>query len=157
MEVFNHICSHYKSSNSLPPLRIYITGGAGTRKTFLTTTIIEWLRLCTSQHAGVDPIILTAPTGTATRNIRGLTLHSALHLPVQHGREPAFTKLSSKSLRRLRQLFGHCHTLLIEEISMVSSRLLLYIDRRLREIQDNNKPYRNMNIITVGNFGNFAD
>lgn len=81
--------------------------------------------------------MVCAPTGTAAKHINGKTLHSALHLPVQHGNQPELTQLSSKSLKKLRLEFSSKHTIIIDEMSMVSSNMLEYIHRILCSIKDN--------------------
>lgn len=149
--IMNYVMSHYNKP-SQSPLRLFITGGGGVGKSYLTKVIIEWLRLCHSLQSGQDPVVVTAPTGTAACAIKGSTLHSTLVLPVQHGKEPEFLKASAKTLKRLRDVFCRVHTIIIDEISMVSSRLLSYVDRRLREIKDNNEPFGGLNMIVIGDF-----
>ncbi|CAG2229030.1 unnamed protein product [Mytilus edulis] len=36
-------------------------------------------------HSGSDPVCVCAPTGIASYHIKGMAIHSALKLPVQHG------------------------------------------------------------------------
>ena len=57
-----------------------------------------------------DPIdiALTAPTGLATRNISGQTLHSAFMFSVEHhGKTAKYTELSSSRLQRVRREFDN--------------------------------------------------
>lgn len=75
-----------------------------------------------------------------------MTLHRALPLPVQHGKQANFTHVSSRALATLRKLFTSVHTILIDEISMVSS--FVYIHRRLCSIFDND--FGDLNVILVG-------
>lgn len=96
--------------------------------------------------------MVCASTGTAARNILGITIHSALYLPVQHGNEPKFYELSGKSLKKLRSIYSYVHTLIIDEISMVSAQTFEYIHRRLTSSKDNNKPFGNVNVIVIGDF-----
>lgn len=96
--------------------------------------------------------MVCAPTGTAAKNINGKTLHSALHLPVQHGNQPELTQLSSKSLKKTQIRIASKHTLIIDEISMVSSNMLEFIHRRLCSIKDTDVLFGGMNIIAVGDF-----
>ena len=60
--------------------------------------------------------------------------------------------MSCPSLKLVRALFSGFRTLVIDEISMVSSSAFLYIDRRLCEIFDNNLPFGNLNVIAIGDF-----
>ena len=49
--------------------------------------------------------MLMAPTGVAAFNIRGLTIHKALNLPVEHGKRTAYRKLVSERLHGMRRLW----------------------------------------------------
>ena len=78
--------------------------------------------------------MLVAPTGVAAFNIGGLTIHYAFWLPVEHGNFTRYTKLSAEKLHQLRLLCKDVHTLIIDEISMVSYETLRFIHQRLTEI-----------------------
>ncbi len=80
--IIQFVQKHYARTNHMP-LRLFITGGAGVGKTFLTRLIIAYLQLQTSTLHGVNPVRICAPTGTAARNIQGQTIHSLLAIPVQ--------------------------------------------------------------------------
>ena len=79
--------------------------------------------------------MLVAPTGVAAFNIGGLTIHYAFRLPVEHGNLTRYTKLSAERLHQLRLLLKDVHTLIIDEISMVSYVTLGLIHQRLTEIK----------------------
>ena len=154
-KVMNFIKAHFQSIQSkdnLDPIHIFITGGGGVGKSFLIRIMIEWLRRCTVNIVGIDPVVVCAPTGTAAKNINGRTLHSTLRLPVQHGKEPSYTELSALTLKKLRHNFQHIHTIIIDEISMVSAKTLEYIHRRLCAIKNSDKPFGGLNVIAVGDF-----
>jgi len=88
---------------------------------------------------------LTAPTGTAVFNIRGLTLHSALLL---HGLYS--TKLSADTLNTLRSCIGNLTVLVIDEISMVGANMLIVIDLRLRQITSRNERFGGISVMCFG-------
>ena len=55
---------------------------------FLVNVITEYLkRALTHPGQSLDepPILVTASTGTAATGIKGITLHSAFHLPIKTG------------------------------------------------------------------------
>ena len=143
---------HYMNLNQSEKLHLYCTGGAGTGKSFLLQTIVEWLRLCHSAQPETECVIVCAPTGVAARNVKGYTLHNIFKLPVQHGYEPDFHELPSYTLKKLRQLFFNVHTVIIDEISMVSTKYLHYIHQRLCSIANTDSPFGNYNIILFGDF-----
>ena len=94
------------------------------------------------------PVKVCAPTGTAARNIKGRTIHSLLKIPVT--RYNNYVPLHPQALQVLRVEFHGVHTLVIDEISMVSDMMLTIISRRLAEIFDNNSPFGGINVIVVG-------
>ena len=81
------------------PFRMLITGGAGTGKGHVKSIIKELLERA---HIGTgNACILMAPTGFATFNIGGLTIHWA---PVEHGSSTTYRKLGAV---RLKELYNH--------------------------------------------------
>ena len=65
-------------------MRLFVTGGAGTGKSFLIAALHE---LGVRAHLGIVmsqvAVRLAAPTGVAASNIGGSTLHHMLSLPVE--------------------------------------------------------------------------
>ena len=62
---------------------LYMAGGAGVGKSLLIRTLYEGLVRYLISKVAVTPdsekALLTAPTGKAAFNIRGMTLHSAFN------------------------------------------------------------------------------
>lgn len=77
---------------------------------------------------------MTAPTGIKAYNIRGLTLHRLLQLPVEHGGIANYKELSPAGFKQIRQTLKDVDLIIIDEISMVSNVMLMYIHLRLTEI-----------------------
>ena len=85
------------------PLRLFITGGAGTGKSHVISVVHEHF-----EHAQIGDgcaCMLMAPTGVAAFNIGGLTIHKA---PVELGKRTAYRKLASERLHGTRRLWK-CH------------------------------------------------
>ena len=140
--------------DTLPrPLRLFITGGAGTGKSHVISVIREHLE---RTHLGAGSrCILMAPTGVAAFNIGGLTIHRALNLPVEHGRSTRYRKLSADKLDQLRRDWRNVDTVVIDEISMVSYQTLCFVHRRLTEIKGTDDVvtlFGGLNVIAVGDF-----
>ena len=96
-----------------------------------------------------------APSGVAAFNIGGLTIHHAFRLPVEHDNLTKYTKLRAERLHQLRLLCKDVHTIIIDEISMVSYETLGFIHQRLTEIKgtdDTEEYFGGLNIIAVGDF-----
>ena len=119
-----------------PPLYLFITGGAGTGKSHLIKTITASVSktLCYGNSCIEKPnLLLLAPTGVAAVNINGTTIHSALGISIE-SRGLTLQKLSDTRRCKLRQDLSDVKALIIDEVSMVSNKLLLYVHQRLIEI-----------------------
>ena len=84
--------------------------------------------------------------------MNGQTIHSALKIPVQHSYGFDEVELSSRTLNSLRSDLKDIHTIIIDEISMVSSKMLDCVNLRLQTIFDNTLPFAGLNVILVGDF-----
>ena len=91
--VYTTVQQHYEAIDP-PPLRIIVSGTAGTGKSYL----IHCLRLFLRQH-----VCIAAPTGVAAFNVDGHTLHSLLSLPVRGD----FKDLEGERLTKLQDSFKH--------------------------------------------------
>ncbi|VDI50596.1 Hypothetical predicted protein, partial [Mytilus galloprovincialis] len=136
------------------PFRIFINGGAGTGKSHLIKCLFyEMTKILSPYSANPDDIVvlLTAPTATAAFNIGGTTLHQAFSLP--QSLPFPYIYLRDDSVNKLRSKLQNLSILIIDEISMVGQRSLLYVNERLRQIkQSGNAPFGNICVIAVGDF-----
>jgi len=139
-----------------PLLYLFITGGAGTGKSHLIKTITASVSkaLCYGSSCIEKPnMLLLAPTEVATVNIDGTTIHSALGIFVE-SRGLTLHKLSDKRRCKLRQELSNVKAIIIDEILMVSNKLLLYVHQKLIEIfgcvYDFSKLFAGLTIILVG-------
>eukprot|EP00111_Clytia_hemisphaerica_P014066 TCONS_00041399-protein len=91
--------------------------------------------------------MLLAPTGVAAINIDGTTIHTGLGIPCKN-----FIPLSDKQRTNLRLKLQEVSVIFIDEISMVSPKLLLQIHQRLCEIfgVSDRIPFANKTIIVSG-------
>lgn len=121
---------------------MFITGKAGTGKSFL----LEVFERSTKKQ-----LIKLAPTGIAAINIGGATLHSTFGYANPENLQvdeisPATVKLKSEKQMILRQV----DTIVIDEISMVRADTFDKIDRILRVINRNDKPFGGKQMIVFG-------
>lgn len=117
----------------LQPIRIFLTGGGGVGKSHLIKCIYNCLsKLLAYKSDELDKprVIKLAPTGIAAINIDGTTIHTGLSL------RPTGTYMSMSDKQRtfVRNKLMHVKFIIIDEISMVSPKLLLNVHRRLCEI-----------------------
>ena len=128
---------------------MFVSGPGGTGKSFLIETLVTWNKIQRDKN-----IAVTAPTGIAAYNIQGLTIHRLLQLPVEQGCTAKYKELSDKALKQIRQTLANVDLIIIDEISMVSNVMLMYIHLRLSEIFDTSKSddgwFGKINIIVFG-------
>ncbi|VDI36706.1 Hypothetical predicted protein [Mytilus galloprovincialis] len=136
------------------PFRVFINGGAGTGKSHLIKCLhYEITKILSPHSANPDDtvVLLTAPTATAAFNIGGTTLHQAFSL--SKSLPLPYVYLRDDALNKLRSMLQNLRILIIDEISMVGQRLLVYISERLRQIkQSGNASFGNVCVIAVGDF-----
>jgi ATP-dependent DNA helicase PIF1 len=88
-------------------LCLTVIGVAGTGKSYLINAIRNLLR---------SKCAVTATTGKASYNIRGITIHSLLKLPIgSRGRK----YLTGQSLSRLQENLNGVEYIIIDEYSML--------------------------------------
>ena len=145
------IVKSMKHSNPIPDApKIMVHGGAGAGKSCVINIVKQWVHLIL-QTSGDNPdcpyILVTAPTGTAAANVRGMTLHSAFGFTF--GNE--HYSLSDKKRDEMRTRLKYLRFVIIDEISMVKADLLYQLDMRLKEItQKPDKIFGGVGIFAFG-------
>ena len=112
-----YVCDHFKMQDRATPLRLIISGTAGTGKSYL----IRCLKLLLAGE-----LCVTAPTGVAAFNVDGYTLHSLLI-------KGDFKQLEGNRLQTIQQFMTSIRYLIIDEMSMVGRKMFGQVDRRLRQ------------------------
>ena len=147
-EIFVHINQWIRTKSE--PIRIFLSGGAGTGKSVLIRALYQSLHRYLIINAVDDldhiRVLRCAPTGAAAFNVEGLTLHHAFDIPVQQKFQP----LIAEKANTLSNKYKHLSVLIIDEISLVSNMLFTQIDRRLQQIKRNTNPFGNIHILLVG-------
>ncbi|MEO2221042.1 MAG: AAA family ATPase, partial [Nitrosopumilus sp.] len=137
------------------PLHLFVTGNAGTGKSFLLNLLHNHLtKLYSYKNPGKVKVLKLAPTGVAAIKINGQTFYSALSIPCKC-KPNVLPQLSSKKRDELRHRFSELQVIMIDEISMVSQQDLEFISQRLNEIF-NCPPlstiFANLTVIASGDF-----
>lgn len=124
----------------------FVSGKAGTGKTFVLERIVEQL-----QKKGKS-VAITAPTGVAAHNAGGRTLHSFFGLP--YGKDYVYTPgthVTSK-LKGIDKgkIIRNLDVVIIDEISMVRCDVLDMLDSLLRDLKQDQRPFGGMQYIFFG-------
>lgn len=77
-------------------------------------------------------LLIAAPTGAATTNIRGAIIHKALSID---------ECVQSKKRHMAKYLWQNCSALILDGISMVSLKLLLTVDAQLSQAKSKTDNY----------------
>lgn len=121
----------------------FITGAAGTGKTFLLN---QFIRLAKSEGKFVSR---TATTGLAATHIGGATIHSWSGIGVQDYLPNNFFDQLSKGRR---EIIEKTDILVIDEISMLHDYRFDMIDKICRGIRKSDKPFGGIQVVMSGDF-----
>ncbi len=123
----------------------YITGPAGSGKTYLLNQYINYLK----EH-NVD-VGITASTGIAATHMQGVTIHSWTGIGIK-------SNLSDREIENLIEKnylwrrMNNAKVLIIDEVSMLHDFRLDLVNRVLQVFKNNNKPFGGIQIILCGDF-----
>lgn len=123
----------------------FITGPAGSGKTFLLNRYINWLK-----SAGAS-VAVCASTGIAATHLDGITIHSWTGMGVRD----SISKSELKDLLKrsyLRRRFSRAQVLIIDEISMLGAAQLDLADLLFRQFKQIDLPFGGVQAILCGDF-----
>ena len=138
-----------KQSDALDILKmghnVFLTGFAGSGKTFLLNEYIAFLRK-NDVEVGV-----TASTGIAATHMEGRTIHSWAGMGISaEMTKPEIKKVLRKS--HIKKRIASTRVLIIDEISMLGHRQLDLVDAICRLGKKQDVPFGGMQIILSGDF-----
>ena len=124
---------------------VFLTGQAGSGKTYVINQYIQWLWSC-----GVE-VAITASTGIAATHIGGVTIHSRSGIGIKdHLTDHDMELLQQKE--RLHKNIIKAKVLIIDEISMLSANTIDMVDRVVQMIRRDGRPFGGLQVIFVGDF-----
>ncbi len=124
---------------------VFLTGPAGSGKTYLLNQFIRWLK----QHK--KKVAVTASTGIAATHLGGITIHSWSGI----GINDQFNDWQLDTLLQNQKLYYRLtktDVLIIDEISMLDAMRLDLVDRVLRTIRKNSAAFGGMQVVLCGDF-----
>ncbi|RUM69976.1 MAG: helicase [Sulfurovum sp.] len=124
---------------------VFITGSAGTGKTYLLNLYTQYLK-----ERRVYPTIV-APTGIAASHLGGQTIHSFFALGIRESIDEGYVE-SLMEKKYLKTRFSKLKLLIIDEISMVSPALFSSMDLVLRGFKGLDAPFGGVQVIISGDF-----
>ncbi|MDF1877177.1 AAA family ATPase [Sulfurimonas sp. SAG-AH-194-L11] len=124
---------------------VFITGSAGTGKTYLLNKFTFYLK-----SRKVIPTIV-APTGIAASHLRGQTIHSYFSLGIRSEIDDDYID-SLLEKKYLQKRFAQLKVLIIDEISMVSPEIFSSIDKILQAFKSNSLAFGGVQTILSGDF-----
>jgi len=124
---------------------VFLTGSAGSGKTFLLAKYIDFLR---SKNIEVG---VTASTGIAATHLEGVTIHSWSGIGIKNYLDrDDLKKITEK--KYLRHKFDQTKVLIIDEISMLHYFRLDMVDQVCQTFKKNSLPFGGLQIILCGDF-----
>ena len=156
----NHYYQH-KSKNcsceKLEPIRLFVSGFGGSGKSHLIRTLMAYQYIRSEIKKDPCHLLLGAPTGIASHNIGGMTLHSMWNLPVDHsnGRKNSaqeYRRLKPDQVNIMRANYAHTCGMIVDEVSMISNQMLMAINMRMNEVLGSKDPvpFGGMPVIVFG-------
>ena len=126
----------------------FVTGRAGCGK---TTLIKRFKEKCEDKN-----IVVLAPTALTAINSGGQTIHSFFKLHPSLFRQKHNPSKFNKLNHNKKKLIESLDVLIIDEISMVRSDVFDAIDRRLKDVRNNDLPFGGVQMILVGDLRQIA-
>ncbi|GFX26166.1 ATP-dependent DNA helicase [Trichonephila clavipes] len=128
-------------------LRLRDESPAGCGKTFAIKLLMEIYNRYTNNDGYCHAYITCASTVKAAVAISGTTVHAALKISLSR-----LIPLHSETAQQCRTLFKYIKVIIIDEISMmISAKLLLKVDSRLKQINENfQSNFGGLDIILIG-------
>lgn len=126
-------------------VNIYLTGSAGSGKTYLLNQYISYLQ----DHD--IAVAITASTGIAATHMNGMTIHGWSGIGVRSFMgEKELEQLEEK--KYLWKRFEKARVLIIDEVSMLHGFQLDMIEKVCRKFKRNSSPFGGLQIILSGDF-----
>jgi len=136
----NNLHLYNADTPAVKPLRLFVSGVAGTGKSFLIQALslaVDELYAQRSESGDFTEscVVRMGPTGVCASSINGSTIHSVLKISIQKNA----CELEQKGLRdhdvlAMREVFGRKKLFMLDELSMVSNVTFAKIDHRLNQI-----------------------
>ena len=124
---------------------VFLTGKAGSGKTYILNQYIRWLR------ANEVSVAITASTGIAATHIGGTTIHSRSGIGIQSDLSDRDVDMIAGK-NRVAKNIEKAQVLIIDEISMLSAQALDDIERIMKAARYDERSWWWLQVIFCGDF-----
>ncbi len=126
-------------------VNVYLTGSAGSGKTYLLNEYISYLK----SHD--IPVAVTASTGIAATHMNGMTIHGWAGIGIKEIMDEHDIELL-EGKQYLWKRFEKARVLIIDEVSMLHAHRLDMVERVCRRFKRSDKPFGGLQVILSGDF-----
>jgi ATP-dependent DNA helicase PIF1 len=126
-------------------MNVFITGSAGTGKSFLLKRIVEFL------ESAQMPFDVTASTGVAAWQIGGTTLHSFAGIGLGTDKMEVIIEKLMKRRDKVTE-WRNIKTLIIDEISMITVKFMQTLDVVAKTMRKTQRPFGGIQVIMIGDY-----
>lgn len=124
---------------------VFLTGSAGTGKTFILNQYIDYLK------ERKVAVAVTASTGIAATHMNGMTIHAWSGMGVkEHLTQRDLLNMQEK--KYLQKNLDKVKVLIIDEISMLHKTQLDLVDKILKAFKGNDMPFGGIQVVLCGDF-----
>jgi hypothetical protein len=124
---------------------VYLTGAAGSGKTYVLNQYIKYLR-----DSSIE-VAITASTGIAATHMGGVTIHAWSGIGIRKVLHEADIA-SFMEKQHLIKRFQKTKVLIVDEVSMLHHTQLDMVDRILRAFRNSDTPFGGIQIVLCGDF-----
>ncbi len=124
---------------------IFLTGSAGTGKTYVLNQYIEYLK------ERKIPVSITASTGIAATHLEGTTIHAWSGIGIKNSLSPRNLN-DLKEKKYLKKNIDKSKVLIIDEISMLHKKQLDMVNMVLKYFRETNEAFGGIQLILCGDF-----
>ena len=124
---------------------IFLTGSAGTGKTYVLNQYIEYLK------ERRIPVSITASTGIAATHLEGTTIHAWSGIGIKNSLSPRNLN-DLKEKKYLKKNIDKSKVLIIDEISMLHKKQLDMVNMVLKYFRETNEAFGGIQLILCGDF-----
>ena len=122
---------------------IFITGGGGVGKSYILNKLKE--------HYG-DTLDITSTTGVSAINVGGQTIHSWAGIGLANKSVNYTVNYKIRKNKSLETHIKECKLLAIDEVSMMSDKLIKYLDEVLQQVRQCSSAFGGLQVILIGDF-----